>query len=42
MPYIPSTADLFSVTKWNEVHPDLHSRWISTKPDKMQIGRAHV
>lgn len=36
MPYLPPTADLFSVPKWDEVHPDLHKRWISTKPDKMR------
>jgi hypothetical protein len=36
MPYLPPTADLFSVPNWTAIHPDLHKRWISTKPDKMR------
>jgi len=36
MPYIPPSTDIFSVPNWDRVHPDLHKRYISTKPDKLR------
>jgi len=36
MPYIPSNVDVLSVPNWDVVHPDLHKRYISTKPDKLR------
>jgi len=36
MPHMPASADLFTIPNWAAVHPDLHARWISTKPDKLR------
>jgi len=36
MTYIPPNVDLFSIPNWDAVHPDLHKRFISTKPDKLR------
>lgn len=36
MPYLPPHADLFAVPKWEEVHKDLHKRWISTRQEKLR------
>lgn len=36
MPYAPPNTDILGIPNWNTVHPDLHPRWISTRPDKMR------
>lgn len=36
MPFMPASADLFTIPNWYSVHPDLEPRWISTKPDKLR------
>jgi hypothetical protein len=34
--YIPQSADIFSVPRWEQKHPTWHKRFISTKPDKLR------
>ena len=36
MTYIPPNTDIFAVPNWDRVHPDLHKRFISTKPEKLR------
>lgn len=36
MPYVPANVDILAVPNWDRVHPDLHKRYISTKPDKLR------
>lgn len=35
MPYQPN-RDIFFIPKWNEVHPDLHPRFLSTKAERLR------
>jgi hypothetical protein len=36
MPYQPADRDVFFIPNWNEVHPDLHPRYLSTKAEKLR------
>lgn len=36
MPYVPDGASIFTIPNWEKKHPDLHPRWISTKPEKFR------
>lgn len=36
MPYTPPNTDILTVPNWDKKHPDLHKRYLSTRPDKLR------